>query len=173
MGSLSRRSIRRASQREIHGSPVAVGTGTTRAGAVSASSSGSRSQADNLDARSQASMKNLVRFVLLAELFAVATYALGWWTVPIVAVLWAIVSRDSNSALVASLCAAGGWTSLLLLDAARGPVGTMASRLGGVMGVPGFVLLILTIVFPALLAWCAASLASGLLRLRPKPELPA
>ena len=118
-------------------------------------------------------MKNLVRFVLLAELFAVATYAFGWWTVPIIAVLWAIVSRDSNRALVASLCAAGGWASLLLLDAARGSVGTMASRLGGVMGVPGFVLLILTLVFPALLAWCAASLASGLLRLRPKPGIPA
>jgi hypothetical protein len=39
-------------------------------------------------------MKNLVRFVLLAELFAVATYAFGWWTVPLIAALWAIVSRD-------------------------------------------------------------------------------
>ncbi len=108
-------------------------------------------------------MKNLVRFILLAELFAVATYALGWWTVPIIAALWAIVSRDSNRALIAGLCAAGGWASLLLLDAAKGPVGTMASRLGGVMGVPAFVLLILTLVFPALLGWCAAGLTSGLL----------
>ena len=107
-------------------------------------------------------MRNAVKFVLLAELFAVATYALGWWTVPIVAVLWAIVSRDSNRALIAGVCAAGGWASLLLLDVARGPVGTMAAKLGGVMGVPGFVLLMLTLLFPALVAWCAASLAAGL-----------
>jgi hypothetical protein len=111
-------------------------------------------------------MKNLIRFVLLAELFAVATYAFGWWTVPLIAALWAIVSRDSNRALAAGLCAAGGWASLLLLDAAKGPVGAMASRLGGVMGVPAFALLIVTLIFPALLAWCAAALVSGLLRPR-------
>lgn len=109
-------------------------------------------------------MRNLVRFVLLAELFAVATYALGWWTVPVIAALWAVVSRDSNRAIIAGLCAAGGWASLLLLDAAKGPVGTMASALGGVMGVPAVALLILTLVFPALVAWCAASVVSGLIR---------
>jgi hypothetical protein len=114
-------------------------------------------------------MRNLVKFVLLAELFAVTTYALGWWTVPLVAALWAIVSRESNRALVASLCAAGGWASLLLLDVVKGPVGAMAEKLGGVMGVPGFVLLILTLVFPALLAWCSASLVAGVVR--PKAAL--
>ena len=115
-------------------------------------------------------MRNLVRFVLLAELFAVATYALGWWTVPVIGALWAVVSRDSNRAVIAGLCAAGVWASLLLLDAAKGPVGTMASRLGGVMGVPAFVLLILTLVFPALVAWSAASVVSGLLRTRSTAE---
>jgi hypothetical protein len=115
-------------------------------------------------------MRNFVRIILLAELFAVATYALGWWTVPVIAALWALVSRDSNRAIIAGVCAAGGWASLLLLDAAKGPVGTMASTLGGVMGVPGFVLLILTLVFPALVAWCAASVVSALLRTRPKAE---
>ena len=114
-------------------------------------------------------MKNFVRFVLLAELFAVATYALGWWTVPIVAILWAIFSRDSNRALVASLCAAAGWASLLLLDVVKGPVGTMAAKLGGVMGVPGFVLLILTLVFPALLAWSSAALVGEVVRSKPAP----
>lgn len=111
-----------------------------------------------------------MKAVLLAEAFAVATYALGWWTVPIVAMLWATVSRDSNRALVASLCAAGGWGSLMLLDAVRGPVATMATRLGGVMGVPGFVLVIVTLVFPALLAWCAATLAAQLRRPRTTAE---
>jgi hypothetical protein len=109
-------------------------------------------------------MRKLVKVVLLAELFAVATYALGWWTVPVVAALWAFVSRDSNRARVASLCAAAGWATLLLLDALKGPVGNMAVRLGGVMGLPGYVLLILTLVLPALLAWCAATLVAQIAR---------
>jgi hypothetical protein len=109
-------------------------------------------------------MRNLVKVVLLAELFAVATYALGWWTVPVVAAVYAIMSRDSNRARVAALCAGAGWATLLLLDSLRGPVGNMAVRLGGIMGLPGYVLLILTLVFPALLAWCAAALVSQLMR---------
>ena len=117
-------------------------------------------------------MKNFVRFILLAELFAVATYALGWWTVPIVAALWAMFSRDSNRALVASVCAAGGWASLLLLDFAKGPVPAMAAKLGGVMGVPDFVLLIMTLVFPALLALCSAALAGEVVRVKPAPGRP-
>ena len=118
-------------------------------------------------------MKTFVKIVLLAELFAVATYALGWWTVPIVAAGWAIKSSDAKPARMAAICAAGGWATLLLLDAAKGPVGTMASKLGGVMGVPGFVLLVLTLVFPALLAWSAATLAQGLRRTRSTSAVPA
>lgn len=118
-------------------------------------------------------MRTFVKLVLLAELFAVATYALGWWTVPIVAVVWAIMSSEAKAARMAAICAAGGWATLLLLDAAKGPVGTMASRLGGVMGVPGFVLLVLTLVFPALLAWSAAALARGLRRTRSTSAVPA
>lgn len=118
-------------------------------------------------------MKNTVKFILLAESFAVATYALGWWTVPIVGILWSIVSRDSNRSVVAGLAAAAGWASLLLLDAVRGSIDTMASTLGGVMGVPGFVLLLMTLVFPALLAWCAASVVSSIRSSRPTPQTTA
>jgi hypothetical protein len=107
-------------------------------------------------------MKKVVTVVLLAEAFAVATFALGWWSVPIVAALWALVPGDSGRPLVSALCAAGGWLTLLLLDAARGPVGTMGQKLGGVMGVPAFALWLLTLVFPALLAWSAAAVIRSL-----------
>jgi hypothetical protein len=109
-------------------------------------------------------MRTFVKLLLLAELFAVATYALGWWTVPIIAAVWSIASRDLKPALIAALCAAAGWATLLVLDVVKGPVDTMASRLGDVMGVPAFVLLLLTLVFPALLAWSAAALVSSLRR---------
>ena len=103
-------------------------------------------------------MRKFVKFILLAEAFAVATYALGWWVVPLIAVIWALVSRDPAKARFAALAAAAGWATLLLLDVTRGQVGVMGSQLGGVMKLPAFALYLLTLIFPALLAWCAATL---------------
>jgi hypothetical protein len=110
----------------------------------------------------------LVKGVLLAEAFAVATFGLGWWTVPIIAAAYALASTNPNRARTAAVCALGGWATLLLLDTAKGPVGAMATRLGGVMGLPGFVLLLLTLIFPALLAWSAATLMPSLRGSAPK-----
>lgn len=107
-------------------------------------------------------MRSVIKLVLLAEAFAVATFALGWWTVPIVAAAWAAYSTDENRARSAALCAMGGWATLLALDFARGPVGTMGAQLGGVMNLPPVVLYVLTLVFPALLAWSAATLVPRL-----------
>ena len=101
-------------------------------------------------------LSRLVRAVLLAEAFAVATFALGWWTVPVIAGIYSLVSTNPKRAGTAGVCALAGWATLLLLDFAKGPVGAMATRLGGVMSLPPFVLLVLTLVFPALLAWSAA-----------------
>lgn len=105
------------------------------------------------------SMRAVVKWVLLAEAFAVATYGLGWWSVPIVAAFYAAFSGDARRARTAAVCALAGWASLLLLDVARGQVGTMGSQLAGVMSVPEFALYLLTLLFPALLAWCAATIA--------------
>ena len=113
-------------------------------------------------------LEKFVKVVLLAEAFAVATFGLGWWTVPIIAALYALASTNPGRARTAGLCALGGWATLLLLDAAKGPVGAMATRLGGVMGLPGVVLLLLTLIFPALLAWSAATLTPSLRGSAPK-----
>lgn len=107
-------------------------------------------------------MKNAVKIILLAEAFAVATFGLGWWSVPIVAALWAAFSADSRRAGMAALCAAGGWATLLLLDLARGPVFTLGEKLGGAMGIPAAALWIATLLFPALLAWSAATVTPWL-----------
>lgn len=103
-------------------------------------------------------LRTIVKAILLAEGFAVATFGLGWWTVPVVAAAFALASTMRRPALFAALSAAAGWGFLLLLDAAKGPVGNMGARLGGVMGVPALVLWSVTLLFPALLAWCAATL---------------
>lgn len=112
----------------------------------------------------------LVKGVLLAEAFAVATHALGWWTVPLIAAAWALADRAPIVGRFTALCAAGGWGTLLLLDAAKGPVGNMAARLGGVMGVPAVLLYALTLLFPALLAWSAARMSAGLFLRAPLRE---
>ncbi len=104
------------------------------------------------------SARTVVKFILLAEAFAVTTYGLGWWSVPLVAAAWGLASRSPRKAMFAAFAALGGWTSLLLLDVARGPVGTMGSQLGGVMKLPAVALYALTLIFPMLLAWCAATL---------------
>ena len=115
-------------------------------------------------------LRNVVKGVLLAEAFAVATFALGWWSVPIVALFFAAASKRQRPALFAALCAAGGWGALLLLDFAKGPVANMGQRLGGVMGVPPALLFVLTLLFPALLAWGAAALVPQLRARRVTPE---
>lgn len=104
-------------------------------------------------------MSKLVRYVLLAEAFAVATFGLGWWAVPIIAAAWGFFSTDPARVRNVALAAALGWATLLILDAVRGPVSAMGTQLGAVMGLPPVVLYLVTLVFPALLALCAAMIA--------------
>lgn len=118
-------------------------------------------------------MRTAVKWVLLAEAFAVATFGLGWWSVPIVAALYGAFSRDARRARTAALCAAAGWASLLLLDVARGQVGAMGNKLAALMSIPEPALYLVTLVFPALLAWSAATLVPDLRRSRPAATEPA
>ncbi|MEO7368422.1 MAG: hypothetical protein ABIZ36_10715 [Gemmatimonadaceae bacterium] len=90
------------------------------------------------------------------------TFGVGWWSVPLVAAAWGLVSRSERKAMFAALAALGGWTTLLMLDVARGPVATMGAQLGGVMNLPAVGLYAFTLIFPALLAWCAATLVPTL-----------
>ncbi|MEO8576643.1 MAG: hypothetical protein ABI556_08090 [Gemmatimonadales bacterium] len=113
--------------------------------------------------------RDVVKVVFLAEAFAVTTYGLGWWSVPVVAAIWAIVSSSPVRARVAALCAAGGWATLLLLDMAKGPVLTMGTQLGAVMNLPSIVLYLLTLVFPALLAWTAATIVPSMRKTGTQP----
>jgi len=107
-----------------------------------------------------------VRFLLLSEAFAVATFAFGWWSTAVLAFAWAIIyASPTGSVRYAMISATAGWGELLLLDAARGPVGQVAHSFGGVLGFPAVALFGITLLFPAFLAWSAAALGAGL-RLR-------
>jgi hypothetical protein len=109
-------------------------------------------------------MRKAASFAVLVAAFAFAT-RVGWWTIPLVAALWGVLRpRLPRPALSAAAAAGLAWVAWLAFDALRGPgaLGVLATRLGGVMRLPIPVLFLVTILFPALLAWSASVLAGGL-----------
>jgi hypothetical protein len=105
----------------------------------------------------------------LAVLIAMmaGTWFAGWWMVPIVAV---IAGAAAIAPVLVATTAALAWALFLIADAAQGPLGRIMTMLGGVMGLPGVVVVMLTILFPALLAWSAATLGTLVSSAQPQPE---
>lgn len=111
-----------------------------------------------------------LRVGLLAMAFAVGTILVGWWGVPVVAVVWGVIANRTRSpGLTAATAAALAWAGLLGWTAIAGNLDSLAGILGEIMGVPGATLVVLTMLYPAAIAWAGARLASGatiLLRIR-------
>jgi hypothetical protein len=117
-------------------------------------------------------MKNAFGFLALALAFFLATW-LAWWAVPAVALLWGGLRPTVKlPAFTAAVAAGAAWAAWLVVDAATGTgaLTTLATRLGGILSLPGYALFALTVIFPALLAWSAAALAGGIANfLAPRP----
>ncbi len=117
-------------------------------------------------------MRKAASFLALVAAFALASW-LGWWGVPAVAALWGLLRPGTwRPILSAALAASFGWGFWLLLDwmQGQGALARLGSRVGTVMQVPFPLLLLLTLLFPALLAWSAAALSCGLAGLlAPRP----
>ena len=92
--------------------------------------------------------------------FALATAYMGWWTVPLLALL---LGMRLGPGLV-GLAAALGWAGLLGRDALAAPLLPYAGKLGGLFGLPGWSFVLLTVLFAGLLAWSAAALIDSLRR---------
>jgi hypothetical protein len=103
----------------------------------------------------------------IAAACAAGTVLVGWGAVAVVALLAGAAAGAERAPRGASLVATGavlGWGALLGAAAVRGPVGPLAARLGAVLGVPAIVLAAATLVFAALLAWSAAAVGEGVVR---------
>jgi hypothetical protein len=101
--------------------------------------------------------------LLLAALMTAATWICGWWGVAVMALIVGGVYRaEGGRARRAALAAVEGWALLLIFDAMAGPFGHVASTIGGAMSIPAGALLMVTLLFPALLAWSAAMVAAEL-----------
>jgi hypothetical protein len=107
-------------------------------------------------------LRTVVKFILLSEAFAIVTFAGGWSGVPVLALFLGLITKaEGKPVRWATLCAAAAWLELLLVAASRGPVGEVATRFGGVLGLPPLALLGITLLFPALLAWSASSIGAA------------
>jgi hypothetical protein len=103
---------------------------------------------------------------IVAAAMAALTWLVGWWAVPVVAAfVGSVLYVRDGMAWRMALAAAMAWTLLLLVNAASGRLGVAATTLGGVLRVPGVVLVLITLAFPALLAWSAATVAVAVRRL--------
>jgi hypothetical protein len=98
-------------------------------------------------------------------LIAAIAIMLGTWLgAPIVAPITVGLAlgflRPRHAARRAALAGAVAWGCLLGVAAVRGDaLGTFASTLGGAMGAPGWVVVLATLLYPAVLASSAAWLA--------------
>ena len=113
---------------------------------------------------------------LLATALGVAllTWALGWWGVVVAAlVAGAALSRRRGVAWLVALAAVTGWGALILVNSVGGRFQTLASSIAGVMRFPPALLVIVTLLFGALLAWSAAVLGAEIGRLVHRGRTPA
>lgn len=92
--------------------------------------------------------------------FAAGTWFGGWLAIPILAFLWGLATKAAP--FVAGLTAGTAWGVLLLMDWGSGALGRLVGRLGGTFHVPGFTLVLVTLLFAAGLAWAAARLGSAI-----------
>jgi hypothetical protein len=103
-------------------------------------------------------MRVAARFIVVAAAIAMGTWLVGWWAVPVIAL--AAGAAGTRPAIVAGACAAS-WAALLLLNAFASGFGTLGGLLAGIMGMPMPALIVVTLLFPALLGWSAASLGDA------------
>lgn len=103
---------------------------------------------------------------IVAAAMAGLTWLVGWWAVPLVAAfVGSVLYVREGVAWRMALAATIAWALLLVVNAASGRLGVAATTLGGVLRVPGVVLVLITLAFPALLAWSAATVAIAVRRL--------
>jgi hypothetical protein len=88
---------------------------------------------------------------------AIGTTLAGWWAVPVATAAWLWLSPAGGLPVRrAMIGAALGWGVLLGWTMLQGPIGPLARRVGGLVWLPGWGLVLVTLLFPALVAGLVA-----------------
>ena len=103
-------------------------------------------------------MNKIACFALVLVAAALGTWMLGWWAVPLIALIAGLLRCGAGLVALASVTA---WAIIFVFDMASGQVGRLTELLAGVMGLPGAALILVTFALPALLGWSAASLGNA------------
>jgi hypothetical protein len=104
---------------------------------------------------------------IVTAILVAATWLVGWWGVPLVAaIVGAVLCTRRGIAGVTALAAVIAWSVLILVDGASGRFGALARAVAGTLTLPASVLLAVTLLFSALLAWSAAAVGVELGRVR-------
>jgi hypothetical protein len=102
-----------------------------------------------------------IAFVAIA--MAALTWLLGWWGVLLAALVIGFVFRaEGGGGWRIAAAAAIAWAGLLAIDAVNGPVALVGARVAGAMRLPPVVLVVVTVLFPAMIAWSAATVVAVL-----------
>ena len=103
----------------------------------------------------------MIDIILLGAAFAAGTLFVGWWSVPVIALVWGwLVGPNRRPATRAAVGAALACMGFLAHDAVRGPAGRLARTLGALLHLPAVVLVVVTVVLPVIIAWSAAIVGS-------------
>ncbi len=102
-----------------------------------------------------------LRIVVLAVCFVAGLWFVAWWTIPLIAALYALVTRHRAAALEA-MAAALIASLLLLARQLMGPAaGPLLSTLGQVFPIPGLAVAGVTLLLAMILAYTSARVMLG------------
>ena len=101
-----------------------------------------------------------VRILLHSLVFAAGTWFLGWWSLPLIAAVYAFTRpAESGPVREATLGAAIAWGAMLAWHATNPAFGRLSSAIGGIFPVPAVVVMFIAVLFAAALSAAAARLA--------------
>lgn len=104
-------------------------------------------------------MRATLWFVVAAALFALATMVAPWPVVPVLAAVLLLVAPRSLTPGLLALAAAAAWGAILGWTALHAPLGVLAREMGGILHAPGPVVIALSPLVAAALAWAGAQIA--------------
>lgn len=108
-------------------------------------------------------MRRFLSLLLVASLTAIGTWALDWWSVPVVGALTGFALRsDRFASIIAGLGAALGWGGLLAFTLSRS-AGTTLETIAPVLRMSPDRIVWVTLAFAALLSAAATALVRAVL----------